>query len=130
MSIGIRSDSKLGKKKSTYNVWGLVVAGILGLSILGHTMAIIQGQESIVEFFMIGAPLICAFLAMIIRSFRPPLSFGRGLATVCGGFLFGSITHFVVSRDKTADLVLIILGIVLLIIGFMPQRGKSRGVHE
>jgi hypothetical protein len=122
------TDSQKQKKTRKYSVLGLIIGGLLLLSTLGNTLYVIRNPK--LPFL---GPLITLVpaVAMIVRSFRQPINFGRGLAVVCGGFSVGTAIVklvFATQREPAVSVFLLALGIFLLWVGFKkPKTNNVRG---
>jgi len=93
-----------------------VVFIILGLS------TAVRGvfDEEMVVIGVLGSLIpIGAGLALLLRSFRPPLKWGRGIATWSGGLFAGAALFLLAAGKNFPGLVMfVILSICLLWIGF------------
>ena len=115
-------DLKNKKKARKYSIAGFIFGGLLIFSALGNLLASMRNPElSLLGIFI---PLVPA-VAIIVRSFRPPIGFGRGLAIVLGGMLAGQAPmslKYAASQKLWPNLIIGLVGILLLWVGFRKQK--------
>ena len=120
----------MDEKKRRFSVGGIIVAAIMGLAFLGNLIIFLKADLPvedaytlrIISFMMLLVPTI----AMLVRSFRPPVGFWRGLETLFGGILVGiSLIHLTMLVSGRFDavtivtfLIFLVSGVILLKLGF------------
>jgi hypothetical protein len=120
----------MDEKKRRFSVGGIIVAAIMGLAFLGNLIIFLKADLPvedaytlrIISFMMLLVPTI----AMLVRSFRPPVGFWRGLQTLFGGILVGiSLIHLTMLVTVRFDavtivtfLIFLVSGVILLKLGF------------
>jgi len=123
-------DSQKTKKVRKYSIVGLIVGGLLILSTLGSLRIVLRNPELPRSALFIN---LLPTVAILVRSFRPPMGFGRGLATVIGGMFAGiiplSLLH-VTGDQLVVNLIIGAVGIFLLWIGFKKPKTTSDRKQE
>ena len=129
----------MDEKKRRFSVGGIIVAAIMGLVVLGNLIIFLKADLPvegpyalrIISFMMFLVPTI----AMLVRSFRPPVGFWRGLETLFGGILVGiSLIHLTVLVSGRFDavnivtlLIFLVSGVILLKLGFeAPTKAQKK----
>ena len=111
-------DSKKRKKVRKYSLAGFIFGGLLIFSAIGNLLTSLRNPK--LPLLGIFIPLVPA-VAILVRSFRPPIGFGRGLAIVLGGMLAGQMPmslRYAASQTLWPNLIIGAVGILLLWIGF------------
>jgi hypothetical protein len=115
--------SATGRRVST---GGAIVSGVL--FVLAITSLVPRGDlPFLLSMFL---AMLLPAVALLIRSFRPPVGFLRGLAVVVGGMFLGLSSRVIdlagtgASGDGASDLVFAAAGILLLWVGFRRARPK------
>ena len=121
---------KKSRKYSSIQIGGLVVGGLLLFSTLGSVLQILRHPN--LPYSVALVPLVPA-VAIIIRSLRPPITSGRGLAVVFGGMFAGQIPLSLggaAPEQLPINLFLGALGIFLLWVGFKKPKTKAATKQE
>lgn len=125
--------SAAAPKARRVSVGGMVVSGILLLILIGDIGASMRSEVPML--FSMLLTILVPTVALLIRSFRPPLSFLRGLAVVFGGMFLGMSTVGIELSamglnysDQMVDIIFAVIGIPLLWVGF--QRVKQKIPEE
>ena len=118
----------------------MLFRSIMGLAFLGNLIIFLKSDLPvedayallrIISFMMLLVPTI----AMLVRSFRPPVGFWRGLQTLFGGILVGisliDLTVLVSGRFDAVKivtfLIFIVSGVILLKLGFKaPTKAQNK----
>ena len=115
-------NSKKNKKARKYSIGGLIVGGLLIFSALGNLLA--SSRNPKLPLLGIFLPLVPA-VAILVRSFRPPIGFGRGLAIVIGGMLAGQLPMslaYAVPEKLVLNIIVGAIGIFLVWVGFKKPK--------
>jgi len=116
------TDSPKKKKVRKYSIGGLIVGGLLSLSTLGNLLMVLRNPK--LPPLILLVTLVPA-VAIIVRSFRPPIGFGRGLIILLGGAFTGQFLfslRYAASEKLVANLILGAIGILLLWVGFKKTK--------
>ena len=124
------SAGDLPHKRRPFSVGGLVVSGLLFLILLGNVGTQFSEEGPVMFSLMLAFAVPAA--ALLIRSFRPPVGFLRGLAVVFGGMLLGMSTKLIEFSllipnygGQAADIIFAVTGLVLLWVGFKPVKRRN-----
>ena len=130
MKVEDSQKQKKTRKYSSIQIGGFVIGGLFLLSTLGHVLMILRNPK--LPYLSIFIPLLPA-VAIIVRSLRPPITAGRGLAVIFGGLCAGQVPlSLVLARPEniSVNLVLGALGIFLLWVGFKKPKKKVAIIQE